>query len=420
MEKEVVIKENGQLIYDLVKEVVDATGPRLPGTKEEKVGCSMVAAQITRELGVDTVTEEFKLAPTASIAAIPLLGFLGLINILLFYLSPIASLVVGAIGLVFAVLQIFTYSGKLDFMFPQAQSQNVYATLPPKSGKADITLLFSGHLDSSWCWQHSKSNPKTMILKTAFGIVSFVAIIVVSLILVCNGAYSFIFMREIIVDPKANIFNIILYCLPLIFIIGCYWLATFLSYDKAIASPGAMDNMSGVALSIAVAKYYKNNPDKLPDNVRIMVAGLGSEEAGLKGAIAFCDTHKNDADLFNENLYVINLDSFRDDEHFNAVKGDIWLFSHFDKGLIDLSIEAMKEAGLKPSIISNPVGGCDSTPFCRCNIKTVTLNAQNPTATSYYHTTNDTVEGLSMYSLEKAFETVLNLVPKVIKNHKKS
>ena len=140
-------------------------------------------------------------------------------------------------------------------------------------------------------------------------------------------------------------------------------------------------------------------------------------EAGLKGSTAFVKRHKKDA-WFNETLYNVNLDSFRDDNNFNAVKADLWLGTYFDKDLINMSCEAMKDAGLKPHIIFNPAGGCDSTPFCKAKIKTVTLNAQVPTITDYYHTPNDTVEGLSMFSLEKAIETVINLIPKIDKYEK--
>lgn len=420
--KEDAVKQNGKLVYDLIKEVVDEVGPRLPGTEEEKKGAELFAKQIKREIGLETKTEPFKMAPVASIGFVPVLGYLGYVATVLFYLSPIVSMIL-ALGLfVFAILQIFTYTGVLDFLFKKYPSQNVYATLEPTSGQVDRTIMLSGHIDSSWCWNLSLQNPKTMMLKTILGVVSIGMVALVSLIAVCNHAFSFTFWTEAIIDKSnnsiANIGYLIMYLVPILAVPGCYWLSQYLTWDKKKASPGAMDNLSGCEIALAVVKYYKENPDELPENTRLIVAGLGCEEAGLKGSLAFCQAHKAD---FNEHFYSLNLDSFRDDEYFAAVKGDTWLMSHFDKDLVDLTVESMKECGIeKPGVIENPVGGCDSTPLYRAGVKTVTICAQNPVPTSYYHTINDTVEGLSMYSLEKGFEVVTKLVPKVVELDKKN
>ena len=40
---------NGQKIYDLVKEVIDVTGPRLPGSEEEKKGAEITALPANSE-----------------------------------------------------------------------------------------------------------------------------------------------------------------------------------------------------------------------------------------------------------------------------------------------------------------------------------------------------------------------------------
>lgn len=415
MDRQEIIKQKGQYVYDLIKEVVDTTGARLPASKEEELGCKMVEEQMKRELGAkEVVTQAFTHAPRASIGAIPLLGIGGGIQFALFYLSPIASLIWGLLLLTAACLQIFSYSGALDRFFPQGTSHNVFSVYEPK-GEAKYTVMMSGHIDSCWNWNLSLKNPKTMILKTVCGVVAIVAMIVAAFILVLRGAYSFTYMSQFstAVDGLSGlqIFDLILYLLPFFCLPGCYWLSDFLT--TTVGAPGAMDNMSGIEIGLATIKYMQENPDQWPENCRFVLAALGAEESGLKGSSAFCRDNKGKLEWLNDNFYSINLDSFRDDDHFCAVKGDVWLLSHFDKDLIDMSIEAMKEAGLNPKIVSNPVGGCDSTPFARAGFKTVTLNAQNPTATDYYHTIKDTVDGLSMFSLEKGFETMLNLIPKI-------
>lgn len=410
----------GQQIYDLVKEVIDVTGPRLPGSEEERKGAEIIANQIERELGTPTVTEQFKTPRHACISAIPWLGWGMFVAFCAFYLSPIASLIISVALLLFALTHIFYYSHMLDRFFKKDVSQNVYSFLEPRSGNTKYTIMLTAHMDSSWCWLHSYKNPKTMMIKTGIGVLSGVALLVVSLVTIIleavNGlSVSFMGLSGVFANltsgakTGADVAVIVMYCLPVLFLPGFYWLSTYLSYDKKKAAPGAMDNLSGVATAIAVAKHFKDNPQDCGD-ARIIVMGAGAEESGLIGALDFVKRHKDDKNIFDEHTYVLNLDSFRDYDNFNVVKKDTLQFKPFDAELVTLSQQAIANCGLEVHTIENPVGGSDSTAFAKAGIKTVTLNAQDPRPTDYYHTTNDTLDNLNMNTLEKGFEVVREVV----------
>jgi hypothetical protein len=53
-------------------------------------------------------------------------------------------------------------------------------------------------------------------------------------------------------------------------------------------STGSIDNASGVAISIELAKIFKRNP---LDNMDVLILWPGAEEWGLKGSKKFCKTH---------------------------------------------------------------------------------------------------------------------------------
>ena len=410
---------HGQKMYDLIKEVIDVTGPRLPGSEEEKQGAKIIANQIERELGAKAVTEPFKTPRHACISAIPWLGWTAFVAFCAFYLSPIASLVISALLLLFAITHIFYYSHLLDPLFPKDESQNVYAVLPPKSGNAKYNIILSAHMDSSWCWLHSYRNPKTMMAKTALGVVSVVALMIISIVtIVLESGTSISFMGLKVAFERVSshiqdgndISTIVFYCLPVLCLPGFYFLTQYLSYDKKIAAPGAMDNLSGVATSIEVIKHFQENEEEIGKDAKFIVLGTGAEESGLIGAMAFVKAHKDDKELVNENTYALNLDSFRDMDHFNVVKKDSLQFIPFDKELTELSKQAIDNCGVESHIIENPVGGSDSTAFAKAGIKTITLNAQDPRPTDYYHTTNDGMDNLNIDTLEKGFEVVKELV----------
>ncbi|MFA6866436.1 MAG: M28 family peptidase [Clostridia bacterium] len=402
-------KQSAEFVYDFVKKVIDTTGPRLPGSEEEAMSIPIITEKMEKATGNKAIVEPFTFAPRASIGAISLLGYFSLPSILLGFISPIIPFVVCISCLVFAIFQIFTYKGVFDFLFKKETSHNVYSTLEPANGEeAEYSIMFSGHKDSSWCWNHSLKNAKTVPIKTGIGVGSVLTAAIISLVRIIVGPLLFI-------GAGASVFQIVLYVLPLLCIPGTIFLCQYLSWDKTKASPGAMDNLTGVGFSILVANYYKENPDKQPKNCRIICAALDAEEAGLKGSLAFCKQHENDGML--NNLYVVNIDSIRDFEHFYAVKGDLWLGTHFDDNMIKMACESMQEVGRKGGQIYNPVGGCDSTPFCRKGIPTVTMIAQNPVATNYYHTSNDKYEDLDMNTLEKFSTAIIKMSEKVAQYH---
>ena len=404
-------KNGAKMIFDFCKEIIDKHGPRLPGSDEEKAAQADIAKIMEEATGVKPTVEKFRLAPRASIGAIPYLGYAGFVALALYYIHPIPAFIVSLCTLLFAVVQVFTYKGWFDKLFKQEESCNVYSVMDGK-GEIDHTIVFSGHADSSWLWQMAAKNPKTMIIRTVLGVVGVVAVIIGSLLRFIFGMWSVAKP-----DTMEMPFYLFLIITPLLFIYGLYSLCIYLSHDKKKASPGAMDNLTGVGASIFMGKYFKENPDKLPDNCRVIIASLGSEEAGLKGSEAFMKAHAGDKNLLI-NPYFFNIDSLRDYEHFNAVKGDSWLMSKFDDDMKNMLVKAFENAGVKPNVIVNPVGGCDSTPICRAGYKTITFAAQKPDVTDYYHTFRDTCDGLDMNTLEKSVDIILDVTEQIHEHQK--
>ena len=76
--------------------------------------------------------------------------------------------------------------------------------------------------------------------------------------------------------------------------------------------------------------------------------------------------------------------------------------------------ESMREAGIKnPGDIANPVGGCDSTPFQKAGVKSITFAAQNPVMSDYYHTDRDVTERFSADTVGLGLDVVLRVISKI-------
>ena len=382
---------------------IEADGARLPGSAEEKAACKKLVGEMNERVGLKPRTESFVFAPEASIGAINKLGWVAMALLVLYYIgAPILSLI-GYIGiLVFTFMQIVRYTGIWDFCFKKEKAENIITELEPRNGKTDYTVYLGAHYDTSWCWKLAAMNPKTAMIKTGYGILCAVGMAVMSLFSILN---TFGVLED------AYVASIVLYVLPVAAIPGFFFISHFLTQDKTIGSPGAMDNMSGIGLNMMVMKYFKEHPEEMPEGMKLVNIGFAAEEAGLKGSFAYVKAHKDEFD--KNNMYVLNVDSISDPGYFSAVKGDPWQGTKFDRGMIDMMKEAIGETGEKINEIVNPVGGCDSTPFCKVGVRTVTFAAQMPTVSDYYHTNNDTSDRLSVEVFEKGFAVIVNTIKKI-------
>ena len=196
--------------------------------------------------------------------------------------------------------------------------------------------------------------------------------------------------------------------------IGSAFLIQWNDPKEEVASPGAMDNATGCALAYTVTEYFRDHPEKMPKNCRIISMCTGSEEAGLRGSMAFAKEHKGEDIL--KNAWNINIDSIADEGYFEVVIKDDWQFTRFDKDLEQMFRDTFKELNIesvKGPAIHNPVGGCDSTPMTRAGIKSVTFAAQNPVLTYYYHTFRDRPERFTPETVGKGFEVILGVIDKI-------
>jgi hypothetical protein len=404
-------RKHAEETMDFIKEI-EADGCRFPGSPEEKAASVKIQRIIEAKTGLKPVTEKFVFAPNASLGAIDKLGWVAIALLIIYYVGGLGSAILALAGyvgiLVFTFIQIIFYKGWFDFAFKQEQTENIITELLPKSGKTDYTIFLGAHYDSSWCWKLSVKNPKTAMIKMGIGVFGVLMMVALCSTVIANFYGGIRFAN----NAAVGFYRFFIQWMPALLLPGFFFITQFTSHDKTIGSPGAMDDLSGIGINIQLMKHFAENPDDLPENCRLVNICFAAEEAGLKGSMAYAAAHKNDADL--KNAYFINVDSVADPDHFEVVKGDLWQRTRFDNNLINLAKESMIEAGIEnPGIIINPVGGCDSTPMCRIGVPSVTVAAQNPMVTDYYHTCNDKSTRFTADVLETGLRTIYNLIQKI-------
>ena len=421
--------------FEIVEHAAKKIGSRLPGSDGEKEYAAYMGDKL-RSIGIEPVREEFAVSPRASIGGIPYAGYLGLIMSALVYVALHLSAVWYGMALasvvcwVWLILSVFLYKTWFDMFFKQEISQNTYGELLPPDGKYDYTIILSGHTDTSWCWRHSahaskfkKTKPAMGLVatfaKVGFGVICFLFLTAVSIAMtvISSGVY-FGEVWALKTANSASIANFLfaMHFLPVVTAIGCMFVVMWADPNPRNASRGAMDNATGCALSFAVTKYFHDHPEKMPKNCRIIDFNCGSEEAGLRGSIAFTREHKGEPIL--ENTWNINIDSVADKDFFEVVIKDDWQFCRFDTDLEKMFKDTFNELGIvskTTGCIHNPVGGCDSTPMTKAGMKSVTFAAQDPTLTYYYHTWHDMPERFELETVGDGFDVILGVIDKIDK-----
>lgn len=426
------LKKYAQEAYEHVEFIANEIGPRTPGTEGEKKLHDHISGKL-KDLGLNPKTEKFIFAPFSSIGGLPYAGWGGIIITILTLIGIALSgaTSVGAMAIhfvsvaytlllwVWIVCSVFKYKTWFDWCFKQEVSHNTYAELLPEDGEYDYTIFLSGHTDTSWTLKHSaiksKLNPAFIYIKIGVGAISTVlASLLAVTCFILSAIYVFSPDLEVAVECL-EIYRPLSYaCIfssPFL-MVGAFLLTLYRERNPRVASPGAMDNATGIALAYEIVKYYKENPDRMPKRCRIVDMNCGAEEAGLRGSLAFVRSHKDDGML--DNAYHINIDSVADKDFFEVIHGDAWLCPHFDKDLENMFFDAMKDAGIeKPGNMSNPVGGCDSTPFMKAGVKSITFAAQNPIMSNYYHTLYDVPERFDADVVGLGMDVVLRVIDKI-------
>ncbi len=421
-----------QEAFDIVTHAAKKIGSRLPGSEGEKKYADYMGDKL-REIGIEPKQEEFAVSPRASIGGIPYAGWAGVIlSVLVYFALSIHTLWYGmALGgivvLVWLVAGVFLYKTWFDMFFKQAISQNTYGELLPPDGKYDYTIILSGHTDTSWTWRHSehaykyKDKPILGIIAT-YGKVGFgaicvfyeIAVAIAMAVIYLGMSTGAAWAYSLVGSASFGRFTLAMYFIPVITAIGSMFVVMWADPNEKNASRGAMDNATGCALSYAVIKYFKEHPEKMPERCRIVDLNCGSEEAGLRGSMAFAAEHKGD-DL-TKNAWNINIDSVADKEYFEVVIKDDWQFTRFDTDMEKMFKDTFAELGIESKTngcIHNPVGGCDSTPMTKAGVKSVTFAAQNPVLTYYYHTWRDMPERFEMETVGDGFDVVLGVIDKI-------
>ncbi len=295
------VGEFAEYSYSLIEKICNDIGPRYSSSIEEKKANLLLKDEMSTFCD-ETNIEEFEtrpnLYPQGIIRIVFLIGGLAFFTALFAYpFSIIASFLV-FVSMFVLFVELMLLKGWVKFFFRKGTSSNVYGIIKP-SEEVKCRILLEGHTDSAKQMRISTIKGDTiptilLIMSLVYNLFAFVYPIVKIILQSQISNHYILYDLTVFQWTKIDLF-----CYPIIFVLFILYIATFSLFlgDKVVM--GANDNLSGTAVACAVGKYFSKNKLK---NVELIIASMGSEEVGEKGAHHFVNSHP---ELFEKSLSLI-------------------------------------------------------------------------------------------------------------------
>lgn len=374
---------------------------RAPGSEGEKKACEYMAKVLKEDCGCERAdVEAFKENPGSFYGWLYFTLSFVLAAIVFYFIAPIVSVILIVAGLVLAVLQFGLYFKTIDKVFPEKTGHNVTA-IKKCTGETKRRIIFNGHPDAAWEWP----------VNYALGGVGFEGHAIIGFL----GAFYYLILAVIqmvqngmggadISTPlgKAGLWGLIF--VP--FLIGLYFMVNY-----KIVVDGANDNLSGCYMGIALLKALKDEGIEF-ENTEIGVVLTGSEEAGLRGAKAWCEAHK---DEFNDvPTFIYSYDTIHDPKFLMVNYRDLNGTVKADKDVGDLFMESANELNVqcKKGMVPPLGGSTDTSAFAQAGMRAAGITGLNHKLESYYHTRRDTYDNMDIKGLADCFAATVKVLEK--------
>lgn len=395
--KKIIDKKDlaAQYMVDEITYICNKFEKRAPGSKGEHQACEYAAKQM-KEYGCDKVyVDSFKENPDSFYGWIYFTISCCFLAFASYFFAPVLSIVFIFIGLLLCVLQFGLYKKTVDKCFKEQIGHNAAGFKKP-TGEVKRRIIFNGHPDAAWEWPF-----KYLFTYLGFDIHMMVCFI---------GAF---YTLGIAIAKLAGVIpetlETKLGLVALVFV--PFWFGLYFMWNKKRVVDGANDNLSGCYMGMAILKFLKDEGIEL-ENTEIGVVFTGSEEAGLRGAKAWCEAH---ADEFNDvPTFVYSYDTITQSEQLMVNYRDLNSTVKVDKDVSDLFYEACQELDIpvKKGFVPPLGGATDSAAFAQAGMRATGITALNHALPDFYHTRLDTPDALNKDCLAKCFAASVKVLEK--------
>lgn len=387
-------KEAAEYMVSEITHICKDFEKRDPGSKGEQQACEYMADVLKNECGCERAdVESFKENPSSFFGWIYFTITFVLAAVAISFFYPLVSIILIVVGLLIVFMQFGLYKKFIDRFFPEKTGHNVTAVKSCK-GEVKRRIFFNGHPDAAWEWPvNYKLGGVGFEGHAVICGIGAVYYLVISIMLVAKNGLEYVSFDA---DETLGLLRLIgLVFVP--FLIGLYWM-----WNENRIVDGANDNLSGCYMGIAILKALKEEGIEF-ENTEVGVILTGSEEAGLRGAKAWCAAHKGEFD--DVPTFIFSYDTIHDPKYLMTNYRDLNGTVKADKDVSDLFMEAAKELDIscKKGWVPPLGGATDSAAFAQAGFRATGVTGLNHKLEDYYHTRRDTYDNMNEQGLADCF-----------------
>jgi len=413
---EIITNNDARYAFRIVKKICSEVGPGLPGSSEEHERANIIKNELELHLGTDNVAaEEFTFAPGAFLSSYPMCGvfmlFAALLNTSMAHIMGVSPWLTSVAALAFSIMVPlpFIFEFVLAFelfdpLFRKKKSVNVIGTLcKPGTKIVKRLLIISGHHDSA------PENIWLRFLGYGFFILLATFFIGYSIILLM----SIIQLLGLITDNsslvRAGTLSWIMMVYP---ILPAVIFAIFFTRKGKNGGnvPGAADNLSASAISVAISRFLVKNPSYIPADTEIRFISFGGEEAVFRGSRRYVKLHLDELKRVDARLR--NIETVASPEVVlltSDINGTVKNSPEMVKSVIAAAERTRVPFKVKPATLGT---ANDSGPFSKAGLKAMTLLAFKvpQQMVAFYHQKWDNPDILTNESLLNVLKLIFEWV----------
>lgn len=387
-------KEAAEYMVSEITHICKDFEKRDPGSKGEQQACEYMADVLKNECGCERAdVESFKENPGSFFGWIYFTITFVLAAVAISFFYPLVSIILIVVGLLIVFMQFGLYKKFIDRFFSEKTGHNVTAVKSCK-GEVKRRIFFNGHPDAAWEWPvNYKLGGVGFEGHAVICGIGAVYYLVISIMLVAKNGLEYVSFDA---SETLGLLRLIgLVFVP--FLIGLYWM-----WNENRIVDGANDNLSGCYMGIAILKALKEEGIEF-ENTEVGVILTGSEEAGLRGAKAWCAAHKGEFD--DVPTFIFSYDTIHDPKYLMTNYRDLNGTVKADKDVSDLFMEAAKELDIscKKGWVPPLGGATDSAAFAQAGFRATGVTGLNHKLEDYYHTRRDTYDNMNEQGLADCF-----------------
>ncbi len=404
-----ITRKHVERVYGFTDEIVGNYPDRLAGTEACRDAAHRIKEEFTKNCDPGSVKiEAFTIHPKSFLKYIPGLVVLYFIcTIMLLLRLPVPAFVGYALGVFVFYAQFARYWHLLDPLFPKATGYNVFGSIEP-TGEVKQQVIVGSHHDAAYVFQLIARCPRYYAKLINTGILFLLLGFLTALV------ETILTLSDIPIPDWVNPW------VPVVLFVGGVFLLPLAFFTTGQVSPGAGDNMIAVAIANETAKLF-HDAKKAGKNplrcTRLIVASFDAEEAGIRGAQAFCKKHREE--LLRTKTYVLNIDTLYKVKDLNFLISDL-------NGTVKLSLRMAQDCvdianslGYPAKITALPfgAGSTDAAAFGKIGVEATNMAGLSFDISRFgegivYHTPNDLTKYIEPEIVEVALKIVRDYILK--------